>query len=284
MENGVQLYGIINDKLMPMQEASLHVSDLSVQRGYGIFDFFKVSDGHPFFLSDYLDRFYRSSEIMRLMVPYQREKIKSLIYRLIEKNHLPQSGVKMILTGGYSLDGFLPGLPNLIITQQRLSLPGRDQIEKGVPIITYEYVRDLPAAKTINYAMGIWLLDRVAQASAYDVLYVKDGIVSEFPRCNVFVVTREGKVLTPSDNVLHGVTRKNVLRLAARRFDAAEDNVTLDALYQAREVFLTSTTKRIVPVVTVDGRAIGNGQPGPVTRQLLEDLMACEEEDRRLHV
>jgi D-amino acid aminotransferase len=283
MENGVQLYGVINDKLLSMHEASVHVSDLSVQRGYGIFDFFKVSDGHPFFLDDYLDRFYRSAEIMRLVVPYQREKLKSLIYRLIEKNHLSESGVKMILTGGYSLDGYLPGIPNLIITQQRLVLPGREQIAQGVSIITYEYVRDLPEAKTINYAMGIWLQDRVAQASAYDVLYVRNGVVSEFPRCNVFVVTRDGKVVTPADDVLPGITRKNVLRLAARRFEAAADQISLDTLYDAREVFLTSTTKRIVPVVDVDGRTIGDGKPGPVTRQLLEDLVGCEEEDRRLH-
>jgi D-alanine transaminase/branched-chain amino acid aminotransferase len=278
-----RLYVFLNDNLVPLEKATLHVSDLSIQRGYGVFDFFKVSDGHPFFLDDYLDRFYRSASIMRLAVPYNADKLRGLIYRLIEKNNLAESGIKMILTGGYSTDGYHPDVPNLILTQHPLILPGKEVVEKGVKIITHEYVRDLPEAKTINYSMGIWLDDKIKSAHAADVLYHQQGVVSEFPRCNFFIVTREQKVITPAHAVLQGVTRKNVLKLASNKFVSEEATVTIDVVRSASEAFLTSTTKRVIPIVAIDGIPVGHGKPGPVSLSLLEDLVALESEDKRIN-
>ena len=186
----------------------------------------------------------------------------------------------MILTGGYSADGYQPKESNLIISQQGLSMPGKEHVEKGVKIITYEYVRDFPLAKTINYTMGIWLSKAVADGRAYDVLYSKNNIVSEFPRCNFFIVTQDGIVVTPSHNILNGVTRMNVLTLARKHYNAEEGTVTIDDILNAREAFLTSTTKRIVPIVQMNDHIIGNGSPGSVTRSLLSHLVSLEEEDR----
>lgn len=275
-----QIHVYVHREMVPLEKAFLHVSDLSVQRGYGIFDFFKISDGHPFFLQDYLDRFYHSAKVMRLDVLHTPKELRSVIIKLIEKNDMPASGIKMILTGGYSADGYQPGTPNLIITQHNLSLPGREQIEKGVKVITHEYVRDLPHAKTINYSMGIWLIDKIKESQAADVLYHQQSIVTEFPRCNFFIVKHDGTVKTPSENVLNGITRKNILTLAARRFKAEEGIITLDDIHRAKEAFLTSTTKRIVPIVQIDDKMIGDGKPGDVSLALLDDLIALEEEDR----
>lgn len=270
----------INNRIVPDSEATLNISDLAIQRGYGIFDFFKVVNGHPYFLEDYLDRFYHSASVMRLAVPLERDQLRRSVYELIARNNLGESGIKMILTGGYSSDGYHPAVPNLIISQHPLALPAKSVIETGVKIITNEYVRDIPQVKTINYTMGIWLIEKVNNEKAADVLYVKDGLVSEFPRSNFFIVTRDNVVLTASSNVLMGVTRKNVLRLARQVFAADETNITLEAVYQAREAFITSTTKRIIPVVQVNEKIIGNGQPGPVSMELLRRLVDLEEADR----
>ena len=81
-------YVYVNEQLLPLDKAVLHVSDLAIQRGYGIFDFFKIQEGHPYFLDDYLHRFYRSAGLMYLEVPHQQEVLKSMIYTLIEKNNL----------------------------------------------------------------------------------------------------------------------------------------------------------------------------------------------------
>ncbi len=276
------MYTYLQNKIVPAEKAFLHVRDLSIQRGYGVFDFFKIKDGHPFFLNDYLERFYNSAKIMHLTVPHSHEELESIIYQLIQKNNIEESGIKIILTGGYSEDGYQPAEPNLILTQHPLTLPAKEQIEKGVKIIAHDYVRDLPAAKTINYSMGIWLINQVKIQQAYDVLYYQNNIVSEFPRCNFFIVKKDNTVVTPVDRVLHGITRKNILKLAAHRYKAEEGIITLDDIREAKEAFLTSTTKRIVPIVQINNTLINDGKPGAVSLSLLEDLITLEQDDLRL--
>jgi len=114
------------------------------------------------------------------------------------------------------------------------------------------------------------------------VLYHQNNIVSEFPRCNFFIVKKDNTVMTPADNVLHGITRKNILKLAASRYSSGEGTITMEDIHQAKEVFLTSTTKRIVPIVQVNDTLIGDGKPGSVSLSLLNDLIALEQADMGL--
>jgi branched-chain amino acid aminotransferase len=273
------MVAFVNGDFLPMESASLHVSDLAVQRGYGVFDFLKVVDGHPYFIDQYLDRFFHSSAVMRLDVPFTRDELKRVVSRIIEQNDQTSSGIKLILTGGYSPDGYLPVKPNLVITQHELVLPSQEIIERGVHVITHEYVRDIPEVKTINYTMGIWLLEKVRAANAYDVLYYKDNEVSEFPRSNFFIVRKDDTIVTPLKNVLKGITRQNILNLASKYFRVEETAVTLNDIALAKEAFITSTTKRILPVTRVDNMQIGTGKPGRVAAELLERLLAIEFED-----
>lgn len=275
------MYAFIHNEIVPLEKAFFHVSDLSIQRGYGVFDFLKIADGHAFFLDHYLDRFYHSAAVMRLTVPLERDELKTIIYRLIGKNDLKESGMKMILTGGYSPDGYQPAEPNLVITHHKLSLPPEELLREGVKIITHEYVRDIPGVKTINYTMGIWLIEKLKEANAVDVLYHRDEVVSEFPRSNFFIVKHDNTVVTPAENVLPGITRKNILRIAAGQYKAEEGTITLQDVYQAKEAFLTSTTKRIVPVVKVNDNVIGDGRPGEVSMALRQGIIALEEADRK---
>jgi branched-subunit amino acid aminotransferase/4-amino-4-deoxychorismate lyase len=279
MTSNSALFAFINHQIMPLKEAFLHVSDLSIQRGFGVFDFFRLHQGQPLFLPEYLDRFYLSAGMLGLEVPLQREALTETITTLIRKNNLPVSGIKMILTGGYSADGYAPAAPNLIITQQPVALPDPAKIEKGIKIITHGYVRELPLCKTINYTMGLRLIPALREAGADDVLYCHEGLVTEFPRCNFFIVTTDNTVMTPAADVLLGVTRKKVLELARQQYRVVEGPVTLADIGQAREAFLTSTTKRILPVVGVNGTPVGDGRPGEVTLALLQSLRSMEEKD-----
>ncbi|QHL85943.1 amino acid aminotransferase [Nibribacter ruber] len=270
------LYAYLRGEILPYDQAFLHVSDLSIQRGYGIFDFLKVENGQPLFMEHYLDRFYHSAQLMELAIPLERSALQEAVFHLIDKNNLPLSGIKMILTGGYSLDGYQPVEPNLMIVQQPVTMPTQEQLQKGFEIITHEYVRDIPAAKTINYSVGIKLLSQIKAAGADDVLYHQGCVVSEFPRANFFIVKQDDTVVTAAQDVLKGITRKNVLEIAGRTFKAEEGTITLQDIDQAKEAFLTSTTKRVMPVVKMDGYAIGDGTPGPVTLALLEELLKLE--------
>jgi branched-chain amino acid aminotransferase len=266
----------LNTEFVAADRAMLHVTDLAIQRGYGIFEFLKVRKGVPLFLNDYLDRFYRSAEAMQLNVPYSREALQQIIHELLSRNQAVDCGIKMILTGGYSPDAFSIATPNLVIQQYPLALS--DAMAAGVKVITHEYVREMPAVKTINYLTGIRQLQRMHEAKASDVLYHQRGVVSEFPRCNFFIVNAAGELCTPSENILHGITRMNVLALARRQGTVKEGIVTLDDVWQAREAFLTSTTKRIIPITQIDEHRVGDGNPGAVTRALHRALVALEDE------
>jgi branched-chain amino acid aminotransferase len=272
-----KLFAYNHGQIVPLEQASLHISDLAVQRGYGVFDFIKVQRGLPLFLENYLDRFYQSARHMGLEVPLSREELRKVIDKLSEANGLEVAGMKMILTGGYSEDGYTPTAANLLITQFPLVLPSEEKVAKGIPIMTHDYVREFPEVKSINYTMGIRLIGQLKERGAEEVLYVKNGLVTEFPRCNFFIVQEDDTVVTPSSNILYGITRKNVLELAGRRYKTEVRNITMQEVLLAKEAFLTSTTKRILPIVKIDDTVIGSGEPGSTTLRLLQDLIALEE-------
>lgn len=265
------LYAIVNHELLPASEATLAVNDLSIQRGYGIFDFFKTINHTPIFLEDHLDRFYQSASILQLPVTYSREELKGLFNKLMEQNQLPDSGIRITLTGGYAADGYTITNPNLIITQQ--ALPDNKKLHTtGIHLVTYPHQRQLPAAKSIDYLMAVWLQSFVKQQEAQDVLYHQSNTVSECPRSNFFIVTKDDTIKTPAHRILQGVIRKQVLQLASGRYAIEEKPITLDDVYRAKEAFITSTTKNILPVVKVDGQVIGSGLPGEITMALAADL------------
>jgi D-alanine transaminase/branched-chain amino acid aminotransferase len=157
-------------------------------------------------------------------------------------------------------------------------MPDENKFEKGLKLVLHEYMRDAPDAKSINYLVGILARKKVVDRKADDVLYHKDGLVLELPRSNVFIVTKDETIVTPATNVLHGITRKYVLEIGAGNFKVEERDLQLEELRNAAEVFITSTTKRLIPIVAIDGIEIGNGKAGPVTRSLLTAFLEMEKE------
>lgn len=275
MPESTIMYTFINEEFLPAEKAFLHVTDLSIQRGYGIFDFLKLVNGKTPFIEDYITRFFNSANLLSLTVPYTRNQLKQVILELLQRNGMTNAGVKLLLTGGYSPDGYSISKPNLIITQHELLEVPQKIIEEGVKIITHNFRREMPAAKSINYITGICLEQKVREAGAYDVLYQLNGEISEFPRSNIFIVTNSGDVITPAAHVLEGITRKQVL-LMNGEVRIKTGTVKMVDLLQAREAFITSTTKRVLPIVAVDGHIIGDGKPGTTTMMLLDKLRKSE--------
>ncbi|MBC7826790.1 MAG: aminotransferase class IV [Chitinophagaceae bacterium] len=266
----------LNGQFIKEENAFLHISDLAIQRGYGIFDYCRTSNDIPVYLDYHIDRFFRSAELMHLQLPIAKPEIISIIQQLISKNVIPNSGIRMLLTGGYSPDSYEVVRPNLVILQHPLHLRPAGLFEQGIKVITHEYVREFPGAKTINYSMGIWLQQKIKESNAVDVLYHQQGEVSEFPRSNFFIVTKDDVVATPKKNILQGITRKKIIELASNHFVVEERIVTLHDIRTAKEAFMTSTTKRILPIVQVDNAVIGNGQPGQIAA-LLDKILEKEE-------
>ena len=260
-------YAILNNEFVEYEDTRLHVSDLAFQRGFGIFDFFKVVNGKPVFLEEHLTRFMNSAQGMGLPVRYSLEELKSLMKSLLNKNMMPNSGVKIILTGGYSEDAFSLAEPNFVVTQSTFTIDQNAQ-ERGIKVISVNHQRQLSDIKTIDYLMAIKLLPQMKERGAQDILYYNNEGITECPRANFFIVTKSGEILTPRDNVLSGISRQKILQLSGNEFTIKACDISLQDVYNAEEAFISSTTKNILPIVAIDEHSFGDGTPGPVTRRL----------------
>lgn len=264
-------YAIINGEFILQSGAKLLISDLSVQRGYGIFDFLKTINHQPVFLDDHLDRFYFSAAEMNFKIEVKKEQLKALIHQLIEKNNLPDSGIRITLTGGYSEDGYSLANPNLLITQAPFKYD-ENSFKKGIHLITYEHQRQLPHVKTIDYIYAIWLQRFIKEHGANEVLYHHQSEITECPRANFFLVTHNNEVITPAKNILKGITRKKILECA--QFNIKEGTISLREIENAKEAFITSTTKYVLPVLKIDGNPVGDGNPGKMTAKISRLLVS----------
>ena len=263
---------IINGKLLPAENAHILISDLSIQRGYGVFDFFKTINGVPVFLEDHLDRLYRSADQMHLDFGYDRDALKAMLFELMDMNDMPLSGVKITVTGGYAEDGYTLAKPNVIITQQPLLLYN-DVNASPLKIVSYKHQRQMPHIKTIDYLMAIWLQPFIKQNQADDVLYHNNGVITECPRSNFFIVTNDDVLVTPVNNVLYGITRTQIFRHFKHICTMQERSINLDEVYRAKEAFVTNSSKNILPVIKVDQHLIGTGKPGLLTLQIKKELL-----------
>lgn len=271
-----------NDRFFENDAAMLHVSDMSVQRGYAVFDFLRTVNAVPLFLDDHLDRFFDSATAMHMRVGKTKEELTAVIHELIQRSSIADAGIRIMLTGGYSADSYHPSKPNLIITCNAVRTTTQADFDKGISVITYEYQRELPHIKSINYLMAVWLQPMLKMQRADDVLYFNKQSITEFPRSNVFIVTADNKLVTPSHNVLHGITRKKILSLAAEILTAEERDITADELLHATEVLTTSTTKKVMPVVKVNNKLINDGRPGNITKMLYQKFLDLEQSTAHL--
>ncbi len=273
-------FTIVNNDFVPSEKATLPVTDLALQRGYGIFDFLRALNFKPVFIEDHLDRFYRSATNLYLQIPYTRDELKGIIAGLIERNGIKNSGIKLLLTGGNSPDGYSMGIPNLVITQSELT-GSSENLEQGLHLASYNYQRQVPGVKTIDYLHAIYLQSFIKAQGADDLLYHHDGVVRESPRANFFMV-KGNQVLTPAGDILHGITRKKILGLKLDNYEIVEKDFTMDDLATADEAFVTSTTRIAFPVTRVDKQPIGTGKPGAATlliRQKINELVAIDQKE-----
>jgi len=269
----------LNDRFVESSEAKIHVSDLGLLRGYGIFDFFRCIGNHPVFLENHLDRFFYSAESMDLGMNLSRQQLKDIIHELLSENALPISGIRMLLTGGESFDGYSKQGSSIVLSQQLLHEFSVEQSET-VKVSLYEYQRMLPEIKTTNYIIGILKNAWFKGQGAKDMLFHWKGYISELPRSNFFIVDKDGDLCTPDKNVLSGITRKHILEYASSFMKVKERPIHIEELASAQEAFLSGTGKRIIPIGTIDSSTIGGGETGLITRKIMEYFYSQEQELR----
>ncbi len=261
-------YYNINGQITPKESAVVHVSDLGLQRGYGIFDYFKVEQKVPVFFEDYMNRWEKSAAYMHLELPLSRRALKAQIQALIEANKVEKCAIKLILTGGFSPDGYTPSEPNLYILMMEQYRHADVEIRDGLKLMSLDYQRELPHVKTTNYAMSLIAQNQLRAIGAKDYLYYKDGFISESSRANFFIVQQDDTIVTNEKNILKGITRKQMIRLARSRYNLEIRDITFEEVLQAKEAFLTSSAKGALGVVQIDDKVIGNGKVGKVTQTM----------------
>ena len=245
----------LNNGFLPREEALLPVQDLSIQRGYAVFDFLRVSKGIALFAEAHIDRLFASAAHLRLPISFTKEELHQLITELIQLNAIQDSGIRVTVTGGSSPDGFGIVQPGLIITEQAFIPPTNERARQGTRLVTYEHQRQLAGIKTIDYLMAIWLQPAIREQGADDVLYISNGLISECPRANIFLLDSNNKLATPGKGILPGITRKNIMACAAELDIIVEErDVNVSEIASSRGAFICSTTKELFPVSSIDGK------------------------------
>jgi D-alanine transaminase/branched-chain amino acid aminotransferase len=254
--------------MVEYENAHVHISDLGLQRGYGVFEYYHVYDNRPFWEEEYLTRLYQSARLINLEIPFSIQEIQSFVAQLIAANNLTTSSIRIVITGGYSEDGYTPSKSNLIITNTSVNIAPTHYHLCGAVLLIQAHKREIPKAKTTNYLQSVSLIAKMKQDKAVDVLYHDNSLVREASRCNIFTI-KEGIISTPSSEILEGVTRKVLINsLANLGIHVITKDISLDELHNADEVFITSTSKRIMPIIKIGDLIVGDGNVGKYTQEI----------------
>ncbi len=263
-------YIFINGEILHRDRALIPVYDLGLLRGLGIFDFFRVWDGIPVFAEDHIMRLQNSLSIMDMQTGVSEEQWLRWFYEMIKVNEADRAGFRVVVTGGFSEDGYsIPEHKNIFMMLHLLPENDPEQYEKGVSLLTSSYQRDIPSVKTTIYIQSMQIQPQLKKAGAFEVLYHWKGEITECSRCNIFFIDRDDVVHTPKNSLLKGVTRKQVLSIAGKAgITVQERDIHLDELPAMSGAFLTATTKGVLPVVKIDEIQIGDGGVHPIAKKL----------------
>lgn len=272
----MQKYCYLNGSYCLANEAKVSIYDLSLLRGYGLFDYFRTYNGVPFSIQAHLDRFFDSAAEMEIAVPNTKDEIKVIINELIQKNELTDAGIRLVLTGGNSEDCYTPAKEgNFFVLVDELPNYDPKVWSEGIHLMTYEYQRPFPEIKSNNYITAVSLRKEQEKRGAFDILYTFNGNVLECTRSNFFGI-KDGVIITAAKDVYKGRTR-NITLEVAKEMPIEERFITLDEMLELDEAFVTGTTKKIMPVTTIDGRPVADGKVGEQTKllmQLFDDYVA----------
>jgi branched-chain amino acid aminotransferase len=269
----------LDDKLVDEADAKISVFDHGLLYGDGVFEGIRVYNGEIFELDGHIKRLYESAKAIRLTVPMTKDKLVSAVKKTAEANDVIAGYIRLVVTRGVGTLGLNPFVceqSRIIIIADNIQLYPEEYYEKGMKVISATTVRNHPLAlppqvKSLNYLNNI-----LAKIEALDsnvpeaIMYNHEGYVAEATGDNVFIV-KDGVIYTPpvEAGALAGITRAVVIRLAkAENLQVVEKNLSKFDLYVCDELFLTGTAAEVIGVVEIDGRIVGDGKPGPITRLL----------------
>ena len=273
----------MDGKLVPWTEATVHVLTHTLHYGLGVFEgirCYKGASGTAIFrLQDHVERLLGSAHIVQIKIPFSQKEIEQAVVETVRVNRLEEGYIRPIAFIGY-------GEMGLYVKENPIHLSiaawpwgtylGDEGIRRGIRVCVSSFARhhvniSMTRAKVTGYYVNSQLAKREAKEDGYDeaVLLDTDGFVAEGPGENIFIVRKGVVKTTPLTSILDGISRDTILQLAAeRKIQTLQERFTRDDLYLADEAFFTGTAAEVTPIREVDGRTIGKGEPGPITKEL----------------
>ncbi|MBU6238611.1 MAG: branched-chain-amino-acid transaminase [Planctomycetes bacterium] len=279
----LQIY--INGTFYDKENAKISVYDHGLLYGDGIFEGMRSYSGKVFRLSEHMDRLYESARAICLQIPISKEQMEADVIETLRRNNLSDAYIRLVVTrgaGSLGLDPNRTSNPQVIIIADHIALYPAEYYETGLKIITASTIRNHPAAlsprvKSLNYLNNIMAKIEGQQAGCVEALMLNHkGEVAECTGDNIFIIKREQLLTPPKDaGILEGITRNAVLGLArSLGIPAQEITLTRHDLLVADECFLTGSAAEVIPVISIDGRPIGDGKVGPITKKLMTEFKA----------
>ena len=269
----------LNGKFVDSQAATVSVFDHGLLYGDGVFEGIRSYDGLIFKLREHIDRLFESAHTIMLKIPLSKGELIEVVKQSLRVNKLKDAYIRLVVTrgeGDLGLDPRKCTKPTVFVIADKIELYPKQLYEKGLELITVATQRNVPEAlnpqiKSLNYLNNILAKIEAINAGYEEAIMLSpSGYVTECTGENIFIVTGK-RLLTPPPyiGVLRGITRRTVMELGEKlRLDVREELLTRHDLFNAQECFLTGTAAEIVPVVKIDGRVIGQGKPGLVTKRL----------------
>jgi branched-chain amino acid aminotransferase len=275
----------IDGKYYDEANAKISVFDHGLLYGDGIFEGIRAYNGRVFKLKEHIDRLFASAKAILLQIPISHKHMMRAVVETCRANKIRDGYIRLVVTRGVGTLGLNPNRckkSSVIVIAGKIQLYPPALYQKGMEIITVATTRNLhsalnPAIKSLNYLNNILAKIEANNGGCEEAIMLNaEGFVSECTGDNIFIAKGE-KLFTPplSAGALYGITRQTVMELAEESgLQVSEPNLTRYDLFNADECFLTGTGAEIIPVVKIDGRTIGTGKPGSVTKQLVEKYRA----------
>ena len=271
----------LNGELVEKKEAKVSVFDHGFLYGDGIFEGIRAYNGRVFRFEEHLTRLYESAKAIKLDIPFKREEMKEAVLDTIRANELEDAYIRLVVSrgkGDLGLDPQKCDQPTVLIIASDIELYPDDFYENGLEVATVPTRRNIPEAlnpriKSLNYLNNILAKIEANQAGVLEAIMLNnEGYVAECTGDNIFII-KDDKLITPPTYIgaLKGIKRGVVLEVAPEfGLEVSEEVFTRHDLYTADECFLTGTAAEVIPVVEIDDREIGSGEPGAYTKQLIE--------------
>ncbi|MEA1959010.1 MAG: aminotransferase class IV, partial [Chloroflexota bacterium] len=269
----------INDKIVNRDKAAVSAFDRGLLYGYGLFETMRSYGGAVFRLDRHLNRLTRSAEAIGLAPALDVPQLAFAVAQTLDANGIADARIRLTVTagqGGRALSLPASGPLTVMIAVEELALPSPDVYSKGLSACIVSIRRNsgspLSRMKTIGFMDNILARDEASRKGADEAILLNErGRVVECSTSNIFIVESGGLVTPPLDSgILSGVTREAVIELASQiGIEVKEETVAIERLLLADEVFITNSIIELMPVVSIDGRAVGAGGPGEMTRRLM---------------